>query len=181
MEILEKARLALRKHILENKEQVKKDLEEMRELSKPPIKAGKVSILKGGQPFVREDITGLLYRIGNNEYSLNENQRVEFETVQEEVQNKSSDGEYLRSFIIEEVAYVKLTKYNIKDYTRFFKKLYRFIPFKLEYNCYNGFMIGIFEIEWGNLESSLFHVGLSKDYIYLQLLFINFEIWERYE
>jgi hypothetical protein len=40
-------------------------------------------------------------------------------------------------------------------------------------------MFGLFEIEWGNLDSSLFHFGLSKDYIYLQLLFINFEIWER--
>ena len=96
METLEKARLALRKYILENKEQVKKDLEELRKKSN-------------------------------------------------------------------------------------YFKFYNFTLCDIEYNSYNGFMFTLLGIDVNKLESSLFHLGLSKDYIYLQLLFMNFEIWEKHE
>lgn len=52
----------------------------------------------------------------------------------------------------------------------------KFTLIHIEYNSYNGFFIELFSFENSN---SLFGVGISKDFVYVDLFYYNILIFEK--
>ena len=58
-------------------------------------------------------------------------------------------------------------------------KINRITIFSIEYNCYNGFYIELLGMDTihkrFNIDSALFGLGISRDYIQISVLFMTFE------
>ena len=53
-----------------------------------------------------------------------------------------------------------------------------------EWNCYNGFVFNIFELELYkpiNIDSSLFGINVSRNFFYIDLLFIKIKLFDKTE
>lgn len=50
---------------------------------------------------------------------------------------------------------------------------------RIEYNSINGFIFLILNVEVDNLESSLFGIHLSRDFLYVELLFKTIKIFSK--
>lgn len=52
-----------------------------------------------------------------------------------------------------------------------------------EWNCYNGFIFKILEVESykPNLDSALFGLNFSRRFLYIDLFFFNFKVFDRNE
>lgn len=58
----------------------------------------------------------------------------------------------------------------------------RFQPINIEWNCYNGFMFDLFYLETYkpfNLDGSLFGINFSKNYLYIDIFFMNIKIFDK--
>jgi hypothetical protein len=56
-----------------------------------------------------------------------------------------------------------------------------FTPIWLEWNCYNGFVFQFFNIESYkpiNMDASLFGISLSKRFLYIDILWMNFKVFD---
>ncbi len=54
--------------------------------------------------------------------------------------------------------------------------------FNAEWNCYNGFVFNILELELYkpvNMDSSLFGINASRNFFYMDLLFIRIKFFDK--
>ncbi len=58
----------------------------------------------------------------------------------------------------------------------------RFTPIVIEWNSYNGFNLEIFHIESYkpiNLDSSLFGISASKEFLYINIFYFTIKIFDK--
>ena len=61
------------------------------------------------------------------------------------------------------------------------RNINEFNPVKIGWNCYNGLIISIFHFDLNkpNIDSSLFGLNISSNFIYLDILYITIKIFNK--
>ena len=55
----------------------------------------------------------------------------------------------------------------------------RITPIILEWNCYNGSVFHLFDIDLYDIESSLFGINASREFLYVDIFWINIRIFDK--
>ena len=54
----------------------------------------------------------------------------------------------------------------------------RITPIIIEWNCYNGFIFHLFDIDFYTIESSLFGINASREFLYIDIFWNNIKIFD---
>lgn len=52
----------------------------------------------------------------------------------------------------------------------------------IEWNCYNGFIFELLQLELYkpiNIDSALFSINISKDFLCIDIFFLNFKVFDK--
>jgi len=55
----------------------------------------------------------------------------------------------------------------------------RITPIILEWNCYNGFVFHLFDIDFDYIEGSLFGINASREFLYVDIFWINIGVFDK--
>jgi hypothetical protein len=49
----------------------------------------------------------------------------------------------------------------------------------IEWNCYNGFILSIFHLDAGSIDSALLEINVSREFLYIDLFFITIKVFDK--